>query len=97
MTEAAVRAVIDRQAEDQSRDPDAVRRRLAIETVSAYFDASSCVDRRNRPGVRIAGAKNFRLALEHPLRIRFANFFRKANFDGAQVIRCGTIKRSEFA
>jgi len=25
-------------------------------------------------GVRIAGAKNFRLALEHLLRIRFANF-----------------------
>jgi len=55
-------------------------------------------------GVRIAGAKNFQPALEHPFRIRFANFsllrgggFRKANFDGPQVTRFGTIKRSEFA
>ena len=67
-----------------------------------YFDASSCVDRRNRPGVRITGAKNFRLALEHPLRIPFANFSllrgggsEKQIFDGAQVTRSGSGLRTE--
>ena len=54
---------------------NAARWRLAIDDRDAFTSTPRAalivaIDR----GVRIAGAKNFWLALEHPLRIRFANF-----------------------
>jgi len=89
----------------QARHPDAARWRLAIDDRDALTSTPRAalivaIDR----GVRIASAKNFRPALEHPPPHTVCEFFtaagrrfRKANFDGAQVTRSGTIKRSEFA
>src|SRR6516225_7829400 len=67
--------ISDRSRAGQACHPDAARWRLAIDDRDALTSTPRAalivaIDR----GVPIAGAKNFRPALEHPLRIRFANF-----------------------
>src|SRR6516225_7097022 len=89
--------ISDRSRAGQARHPDAARWRLAIDDRDALTSTPRAalivaIDR----GVRIAGAKNFRPALEQPPSAYGSRIFhccgagvRKANFDGAQVTRSG--------
>jgi hypothetical protein len=82
----------------------ASRHRMAANGFRCRFVASAIVSAYDRRGVVLPGVKVFPPGREHhpphtvcEIFTAAGRGFRKANFDGAQVTRSGTIKRSEYA
>ena len=77
----------------RTKDSPQARRLLAL---AAIYDGATRTEAAKIGGVGLQIIRDWVTTSAANISLRRAEF-RKANFDGAQVTRSGTIKRSEFA